>query len=266
MNEPLDAEPLVTWVRRPDNPFEAMLYQTDAGYLMWIPGMGGFEVEPGNRRVTVPVGADPVRREARMWGVPTSLLVTPRGDLPIHASSVEVDGRALLFCGPSRFGKTTLAAAFLAAGHRMLSEDLTCIRSGPEPLVLPGPALLRLRRDVHERLGPFDSTSVAAEDDDRVHLGLDGKLRGSADPVPLAGLVILRRRGIDIRLYEVEGARFLPELFSMSFALPTDADRARSFGAAVDLASSVPVWVLDRPLRFELLGDVIERLIDRCFR
>jgi hypothetical protein len=50
----------------------------------------------------------------------------------------------------------------------------------------------------------------------------------------------------------------------MSFSLPTDADRERAFRAVVDLADRVPVWLLDRPLRFEVLGEVIDRLIDHC--
>jgi hypothetical protein len=262
--EPSDVAPLVTWVRRLDNPFEATLYPVDQGYLMWVPGMGGFGVDPTEGRLVLPVGADPVRREARAWGVPISLLARAVGDLSVHGSSVEVAGRALLFCGPSRFGKTTLAAAFLAAGHRVLSEDLTRCRPGGVPSVFPGPALLRLRRDVHERLGPFASTTVAADEEDRVFLVLDDELRGSGAAVPLAGIVILRRGTPDLQLYRVEHERFLPELFSMSFTLPTDADRARAFRAAVDVVGSVPVWVLDRPLRFELVGSVVEALIDRC--
>ena len=58
--------------------------------------------------------------------------------------------------------------------------------------------------------------------------------------------------------------RFIPELFTMSFGLPTDADRARSFGAVAALAGAAPMWVLDRPLRFDVLGDVVSLLIDRC--
>lgn len=264
LEEPSDAAPLVRWTRRPDNPFEASLYRSPSGYLLWIPGMGGFGIQTGTGVVTVPGGVDGAQREARAWGVPISLLAAARGDLPVHASSVEVDGRALLFCGPSRFGKTTLAAGFLVAGHRLLSEDLSCCRHLPVPTVFPGPSLLRLRRDVHQRLGPFPSTSIASQDDDRVHVALQRELRGSADPVPLAGIVILRRGVPDVQLHRVEGERFLPELFSMSFTLPTDADRTRAFGAAADLASSVPVWLLDRPLRFDLLDEVIDRLIDRC--
>jgi hypothetical protein len=265
VEQPSDGvEPLLRWVRRPDNPFEASLYAVGERYVMAIPGMGTFRIDPGARAIEMPPGADPVRREARLWGVPAALMATRRGDLPVHAATVEVDGRALLLCGPSRFGKTTLAVGFMREGHRVLSEDLSCCRADGSAAVLPGPALLRVRRDVHDRLGPFASTSIAAEDDDRVHLSLDGRLRGTGDPVPLAGVVVLRRGAQAPELFPVAPERFIPELFTMSFGLPTDADRARSFGAVAALAGAAPMWVLDRPLRFDVLGDVVSLLIDRC--
>ena len=259
-----DVEPVLEWRPRPDNPFRARMYGDPSAYGVWIDDMGGFGVEPDVPRITVPPDADAVRREERLWGVPAALCFSRRGDLPLHASAVEVDGRALVFCGPGRFGKTTLAAGFLRKGHRVLSEDLVCSRPGAEPMVVPGPATIRIRPDVYERLGPIAGTEVVAVDPDRVHLQLVHELRGSGDPVPLAGVVILRRGLPDIELYRVEPSRFLAELFTVSFNLPTDAERVRAFTGIADLAASVPLWLLDRPLEFDTLDLVVDRLIATC--
>src|SRR5438034_1082947 len=121
-----------------------------AAHRMWTDLEGWFEIDAANRSVTVPPCSDPVRREERFWGVPVSLCYLLRGDVGIHAAAVEVEGAGVLLAAPGRSGKTTLAGAFLAAGHRLLSEDLSCCRSSPVPLLLPGPAMLRVRRDVHE--------------------------------------------------------------------------------------------------------------------
>ena len=257
-------EPILEWRPRPDNPFRARMYGDPSHYSVWIEDMGGFGVDPDVPRITVPPDAEAVRREERLWGVPAALCFSRRGDLPMHASAVEVDGRALVFCGPGRFGKTTLAAAFLRNGHRVLSEDLVCSRPGDEPTVVPGPATVRIRPDVYERLGPIAGTQVVATDPDRVHLQLVEQLRGSGDPVPLAGVVILRRGLPDIELYRVEAERFLAELFTVSFNLPTDAERVRAFTGVADLASTVPLWLLDRPLEFDTLDRVVDRLITTC--
>jgi hypothetical protein len=257
-------EPILEWRPRPGNPFHARLHGDPSRYGVWVDDMGGFGVEPDVPRITVPPDADAVRREERLWGVPAALCFSRRGDLPLHASAVEVGGRALVFCGPGRFGKTTLAAAFLRAGHRVLSEDLVCSRPGAEPTVVPGPATVRVRPDVYARLGPIAGTEVVATDPDRVHLALVEELRGSGDPVPLAGVVILRRGLPDIELYRVEPDRFLAELFTVSFNLPTDAERVRAFSGVADLAGSVPLWLLDRPLEFDTLGRVVDRLITTC--
>ena len=258
-------EPILEWRPRPDTPFQARLHGDPGRYGVWIDGMGGFGVEPDVPRITVPPSADAVRREERLWGVPAALCFSRRGDLPLHAGAIDVAGRALVFCGPGRFGKTTLATAFLRAGHRVLSEDLVCVRQTDRgPAVLPGPAMLRVRPDVAERLGPIDGTREVLRDGERVHLAMEDGLRGSGDPVPLAGIVILKRGLPEITLYRVEPERFLPELFSVSFNLPSDIERARSFGGVVDLAGSTPLWLLDRPLEFATLGEVLDTVTGTC--
>jgi hypothetical protein len=263
-SSPAGADPIVSWVRRPDNPFEASLFQIEQRFVMQIPSLGDFGVDPASGRIVVPAGADPVLREERLWGVPLALCASFRGDLVLHSASVEIDGRALLICGPSRFGKTTLAAGFLRAGHRVLAEDLSCCGLTPAPSILPGPAMLRVRRDVWSELGPLEETHTTADDADRMHLALDDRLRGSGGPVPLAGIVLLRRAASVPELQRVDGTPLLQDLFTMAFGLPTDADRTRRFEAVVELVGGVPVWVFDRPLRFDLLEAVVRQLAEGC--
>lgn len=260
---PRGGSPLLDWEPRPEHPFRARLDEVDGGYRFWVKGLGTFVVEPAIPRVTMPAGAEAVRREERMWGVPMALCLDVRGDLPLHASAAEVGGKGLVFLGPGRFGKTTLAAAFHERGHRVLAEDLTCVRLGSNPSILPGPALLRLRPDVHSKLRLPDVYPVA-DDPERIHLAIDPSRRGNGTPVPLAGLVILRRGTPDIQLYRVPAARFLPEIASVAWLLPGERERLRIFDKVTRVATQVPVWLLDRPLEFDTLPDVIDRLIGEC--
>lgn len=45
----------------------------------------------------------------------------------LHAAAVEVDGEAFVFAGPSGAGKTTMALALLARGHRLVTEEIVWI-------------------------------------------------------------------------------------------------------------------------------------------
>ncbi|HEX2046095.1 MAG TPA: hypothetical protein VHF23_10745 [Gaiellaceae bacterium] len=254
--------PLREW-RPPGNPLHARLYRDGTCFRLWIEGGGWFGIEPERPAILVPEGADPLRREERLWGIPSLLCFVRRGEVPLHGAAVEVDGGALVLCGPSRAGKTTLAAAFLRAGHRVLAEDLSCCRLGPAPApaILPGPAMLRIRWDVYRRLEV--PGAVVGEDDDRVHLAHDGELRGDGGPVPLRGIVLLRRGG-RIGLERVPAQEALRDLWALSLKLPEDTDRARCFHGLVELTAGVPVWNLHRPLSYGRLPTVVRTLARLC--
>lgn len=250
--------PLRVWEPQPNNPFHARLWRSGTSAQVWIEGIGSYRIDTSDGTIELPAAAAPVPREERLWGIPTSLCVIARGDQTLHAASVEVDGRAVVFGAPGRHGKTTLAAAVHAAGLRLLSEDTTVFRSGPEPVAFPGPAMLRLRGDTFERLGVRDA-EIVGRDEDRIHLGIDPARRGDGAAVPIAAIVLLRQ-GEEIRLERVAAGPAVPELWALAFKLPTDQDRARCFGAVTELAGRVPVWNLVRPLSWASLDGVVETI------
>jgi hypothetical protein len=256
-------DPVRRWIPTAEHPFEAELFAEDDRFLLRVTGTGWYEIDPARPRIRVPVGGDPVRREERTWGFPAALCFTHRGDVPLHAAAVDVGGRALLLAAPGRFGKTTLAASFLRGGHRLLSEDISCCRLSDPATVVPGPAMLRVRHDAYAEL-ELPGTHRVGEDEDRVHLALDLDARGSGQPVPIAGIVLLHRGDGDTSLDRVPAAAALPDLWALSFKLPTDEDRARSFRAIADVAASVPVWRLVRRMRYDEVDALIERLIATC--
>lgn len=250
-------ELLREWVP-PLFPTHVRLHADGDGYRLWIDDAGWFGVEPEKARLTVPADADPLRTEERLWGLPILLCFLERGDVPLHAACVEVDGRALLLAAPRGFGKTTLAAAFAEAGHRVLAEDLTCLRPGGTPAVIPGPAMLRVRADLADRFAAHSGRELR-RDDERSHLrpGTDG---GTCDPVPVAGAALLNEADTAPRLERVSGAEATRNLWAVSFNLPTDEDRARCFRDVSELASAVPAWRLERRLRLDDLERTLERL------
>jgi serine kinase of HPr protein (carbohydrate metabolism regulator) len=57
----------------------------------------------------------------------------------IHASSVAVDGRAILISGPSGSGKSDLALRLLDRGFTLVSDDQTIVRRDGDRLIASAP-------------------------------------------------------------------------------------------------------------------------------
>lgn len=252
---------LVEYVSTPDSPISARLYGAGSAFHLFVAGTGGgwFSIDTRTPRIEIPPSDDPVRREERLWGIPAALCFLARGDLPLHAAAVESDG-AILLAAPSGFGKTMLSAFMVANGLRLLAEDLSCIRLGPEPSVVPGPAMLRLRRGLAERL-ELSHTHELSSRDDRVHLALDGALRGDCRPVAIRAVVLLHEDDDGVSLERVPREAAVRDLWSLSFRIPRDADRERCFRGVAELAESVPIWSLRYPRRLDVLAQAAGRVL-----
>ena len=258
--------PLHEWLPRPENALHAKVWASDDGYTLWIDGVGCYRIDPMAPSIRVPASSPSlVRREEHAWSLPASLCFVHRGDLPLHAAAIEVGGSAILLAGPGRFGKTTLAGAFLRAGYRLLAEDLSCCHLSPVPEIVPGPAMLRVRRDVYERLD-FPGTYPVYVEPERVHLAVDPTLRGDCTPVPLAGVVFLRVADDGAIMERVSEVDALRDLWALSFNFPTDEDRARCFQGVTDLAARVPLWNLHRPLKIDHLERAIQVIVETCVK
>ncbi|GIV00051.1 MAG: hypothetical protein KatS3mg014_1666 [Actinomycetota bacterium] len=250
-------EPLRRWVPRPGNPFRAHLFAEGPWYRLWIDGVGWYRIAPDANEVWLPPDADPLRREERLYGIPLALLVSRRGALPLHAATVGIGDGAVAIAAPGRHGKTTLAAALMAAGHRLLSEDVSCCTLDDDPAVLPGPALLRVRPDALERL-ELASAAVTFADRDRIHLALPEGERGDCSPVPLRAIFLLRPGDERPRATPVAPHAAVRDLWALSTKLPTEDDRARCFAGVATLVDRVPTYDLSRPNRWELLPATAE--------
>ena len=244
-------------VPSPELRFHGRLYESGSGYRLWIEEAGWFQVDLEGARITVPASDDPVRREERLWSIPALLAFTARGDVALHAAAVEVDGGAVLLTAPRTFGKTTLAAGFWREGHRVLSEDLACVRPTPEAAVVPGPAMLRLRNDVAERLELQEARRLPV-DDERTHLALDEARRGDCEPVPLRGIVLLRPSDESPRMERANAAERLRDLWAVTSRFPTEERRARCFAQVAALADAVPIWDLAHSLNLESLSGTVQ--------
>ena len=88
--------------------------------------------------------------------------------LALHASAVEVDGRALAILGSSGSGKSTLAAVLCARGARLVSDDTLRVEvSQGRVICFPGSLAIRLRPGVAELANELADAEVQTTADGR---------------------------------------------------------------------------------------------------
>jgi len=164
-----------------------------------------------------------------------------------------------MLVAPGGSGKTTLAAAFAHAGHRVLSEDVTCIATHDVPAIVPGPAMLRLRPDVMRFL-EFPEEQVMRRLPSRITVALSTEDRGNCRPVPLGAVVVLDRAATEFLTERIPAPNAVQAVWSLTFMMPTDEWQAFCFTRLVDLVKTVPVWRFARPLQFSALRETVARL------
>ena len=66
----------------------------------------------------------------------------------LHASTVAVDGRAVLISGPSGSGKSDLALRLLDRGFTLVSDDQTIVRKDGDRLLASAPPTIQGRLEI----------------------------------------------------------------------------------------------------------------------
>ncbi|MFT4590660.1 MAG: hypothetical protein ACI8QF_004792 [Limisphaerales bacterium] len=177
-----------------------------------------------------------------------ALLLGLAGECTLHASAIESDGAALVFPGESGMGKSTLAARFCAAGHRLVTDDLLRLNIAEDSIsCFPGGGEIRIRDGASELSGLFTS--------DRVGQAVDGRLTLRCDrisaPLPLAALAIPRparehSRIAVRRLAKAEALYCLsawPRVLGWKIAEP----RRAHFQNLGELVKKAPVFEVEMP-------------------
>jgi hypothetical protein len=242
-----------------------------SAYLRWG-GVAEFLVSPDGRRVACHRrrGATPEAFLAYLLGPVLSFALIGRGAEPLHATCVVVDGRAVAFLGDGGAGKSTLGAAFLEAGHALLTDDLlVATPRGAGVLACPGIPRIKLFPRVARRLLPHlaAGTPMNRFTGKRViPLGGDGR-RFSRRAMPLEALYVLappsERAGSGrIAIRPLSPRRAFVELVRNTFntLVVEPARLERQLDLAAGLASRVPVRSLSIPRSLVRLPEVREAI------
>jgi len=178
-----------------------------------------------------------------------------RGVVPLHASAVALEERAVAILGAPGAGKSTTAAGFAGLGHAVLADDLAALRevdsgflvqSGyPRVNVWPDSALALFGS---ERSLPNISSTW-----DKRFVALDQHgMRFERRELPLAAIYILGAREEELSapvINEMEGSSALINLAANTYVnyLLDSEMREHEFNVLTRLLSSVPVRFVRPP-------------------
>jgi hypothetical protein len=206
-----------------------------------------------------------------LFGPVMAMVLQRRGMFVLHASAVAMGDRGVVFLGDKMAGKSTIAAAFVAAGHRLLTDDVLAIEfslSGG-PVIRPGFPQLKLD----------EASSLSVLGDHGVQLPvvvpeipkLQHKLKVEFDhsSVKPNRLYVLKR-GLVARETALAPQDAFKALVRYSYAIrfPTQAlagdAAATHFRQSAALADGTVVAELEVPTGLHELADVV-RLVEKGF-
>lgn len=109
-----------------------------------------------------------------------------KGYLPLHSSGIVYNKKAVLFCGKSGVGKSTICASLYQKGYPFITDNLAAINIDKEGKlkVHPSYSHFRLWQDSLSNLNSFDSNGVKMREGiEKLNLLLKKNLQ--REPVPL---------------------------------------------------------------------------------
>jgi hypothetical protein len=235
------------------------LGRSDGHLLCWHADVGSFLIDGPTRKIAYrPDGgsAEAARWEHRLGSTALPLLAGERGGLPLHASAAAVNGRAVVICGVTGRGKSTLAATLAARGHAPLAEDGVVVRFGDdEPTIWPGLAGSRITAEAAAAIGVGEA---AGGTDARGRFFVETR-RTATGPMSVGGIaILLERRGDRVELVRPSPARGHREL--LAHVLGATPRGPGAFATAARLVEQVPLALLVVPDSHRELGRAAEAL------
>ena len=239
-------------------------------YLRWK-GLFEFVVSSDGSRIFGAQLSGATRESFQTYalGHVLSFALLKKGIEPLHSTAVAIDGSAVAFVGDCGYGKSSLGAAFLQAGYRILTDDLLVVRASRGRLMaFSGPARLKLVPEIaRPLLGSHVRGTPMVPNSHKLLVPLAPR-QSCPGSLPLGRIYVLSPppAGKDSdrpRIRAISRREAFLELTRNTFnTIVAEPERLKSqFLTATRLARAVPVKRLSYPRRLEMIPAVREAIL-----
>ncbi|MCF0039521.1 serine kinase [Dyadobacter fanqingshengii] len=225
-------------------------------YLHWN-NVASFKASNGNCLVVRPLVDDNNLVSLFTVSEALGLILFQRGLFLLHASAVRVGNEGWCFMGMPGAGKSTTAAAFIKAGCKLLSDDLTAIGFNDNGLAYIVPAYPQLKiwdktaNGLHYEKSELQPVSEGVN-----KFSYQPKSDFLQEPVPLKEVFFLHKARNRKPLVPLSAAEIPTETLK-NFPLPsqllTEDALKRHFSQSFQCTRSARLWKKKRPDGFENL-------------
>jgi len=245
----------------------------DGSDYLWWSGLFEFLVSSDGRRIACRElnGSSFESFHTYLLGQVLSFVLLKHGIESLHSTAVVIDGKAVAFLGDCGYGKSSLGAAFLQAGHRLLTDDLLVLKEeGNRFAAYPGPPRIKLFPNIaRSLLGERVNGTPMNSETSKMVIPLDqnGKMYRQ-EPLPLRAIYVLtappRSSSIPrISIRSLSRRRAFVELLKGTFntIVVEPARLERQFDLATRLAARVPIRSLSYPRDLRRISQVRESIL-----
>lgn len=234
--------------------------------LVRFAGGAGLLVE-GGKDVTVQWQPEPGDNSDPSWliqGWAVTLAMLQRGDLSLHAATLQVGDKVIALAGHRGAGKSTTSMGLRQRGHRLLIDDVTLLEfRGDEAWTTPYSRNVHLLPDAAAAVGlDFEALPLLAGGRTKVAFRAEDP---PEEPHKIDHIIVLAPGdAVDsVTVRQSRGASRVTTLTGHARRdgiAPLVLGQDRYFSLLTKLANAAPVWVVRRPAGSWTLDEVLDQI------
>ncbi|MHB8376265.1 MAG: hypothetical protein ACYDEB_04845 [Dehalococcoidia bacterium] len=240
-------------------------------YVWRYPGVGEFQIaRDGTEVLWDAPDASHNDAASALAGPLLGFALQLQGQTSLHGSAVVVEDRAVGLLAPSGFGKSTLAAALVARGCELVTDDVLALGTCGEAVVaLPGPSGMKLWPDALDRVLRYPDWEAlprhASWLEKRVLRARPAACGAPARPIGALFVLAPSTPDIPIEVTRLRGRDALVAALSSGYNAHLLSLEPRLLAAQLDvlrvLVKAAPVYLLRYPRAFEHIAEVADAVV-----